>query len=53
MEFNIKKCTKYVEVKVREGGTVIELGLLDGNERKELSLQLRQAADEIMDGLDE
>lgn len=52
MELDIRKCNQYLEVKVKAGNSVIDLGLFDDKERKELALELQQAIDELMNGLD-
>ena len=52
MKFSIRKSSLYLNVKVTEGRTVIDLGLLDDIERRELADQLKQAVDELMEGLD-
>ena len=51
MEFDIRNLYPYLDVKVTEGKTVIDLGLLDDTERRELADQLKRAVDELMKGL--
>lgn len=52
MEFMIRKNSKYLDVAVVSGGTIIELGLLDDTERADLAKTLKDAADELMEGID-
>ena len=52
MEFDIRKNTRYLNVKVTEGRTVIDLGVLDDRERIELARQLKEAIDELLEGID-
>lgn len=47
MNIVIKKCSKYQDVKIYSSQVVIELGLHDKLEAKELAQQLREAADEL------
>ena len=54
MEFKIRRniLKNYRDVKITEGNTVIDLGLLNDEERIELASQLKQATDELMEGLE-
>ena len=47
MDLKIRWVDKYADVTVREGGTVIEMGLLDEEERIALARALEEAADEL------
>lgn len=51
MEFKIRKNQRYLDVTVRDGNTVIELGLLDDKERLALARTLEEAIDELTEGL--
>jgi hypothetical protein len=54
MKFDVRTVGgQYKEVKVSYVGTTIETGLLDEKERRELAAALREAADDLMYGLDE
>lgn len=52
MEFRIRKNSIYLDVSIREGGTVIDLGLLDDKERIELARKLEEAVDDLMAGIE-
>jgi hypothetical protein len=47
MNFEIRRFALYKEMIVRDGGTTLETGFLDDEERKALADKLREAADEL------
>ena len=47
MDFLIRKNSRYLDVTVRHGSTVIELGLLDSRECFALARILEEAVDEL------
>lgn len=50
MEIITRKNDKYLDVKIKHDGLIIEIGLLDEKERKELALILLSAAIELFEG---
>lgn len=53
MEFKIRKNTVYLDVQLKHDGTIIDLGLHDDKERKELAAVLLEAASELLEGLED
>lgn len=51
MEFKIRKNAEYLDVQLKHDGTIIDLGLHDGKERKALANILLEAASELLEGL--
>ena len=47
MDIEVRKLTVYQSVKITDGATSIELGLLDKNEALEMARQFRNAAYEL------
>lgn len=47
MQIIVKRVSPFMEVLVKDGGTTIETGLLNENERQYLSMELRNAADSL------
>ena len=52
LEIKIKRHGKFYDVDVRSYNSVIELGFLNEKERRELVQTLREAADELSEGLE-
>lgn len=53
MEIVIRWNTRYQDVSIRDGGNIINLGLQNERERKELAQKFISAAQELLDGLDD
>ena len=53
MEIKIRNTGRYLEVKIVYDSTIIDLGLLNDEERKNLASTLEEAAEELRRGIDE
>jgi hypothetical protein len=52
MEIKIRKLTAFHEVKISDGSTIIDLGLHNVAERRQLAKALTDAAEELLEGLE-
>ena len=47
MEITVRRISNYIEIKIIEGNTTIETGLLDEDEQKALVQNLQEVIDDI------
>ena len=53
MEIIVRKLHRYLEVRIVDGQTTLDLGFHDENQRRELAAVFSNARDELLDGMED